>query len=204
MRSPREAGDEGPQALLSRARGLCRDDAADLPVAGDQGSVDGVGLLQKAHRFGEAADVAGIDQAAGPAGLPEQDKGDSLEAAARLHDDEPDAMGFAERRELCDAGRVVAEAARGSTRLDMRVEPLLGHIHSTDDLVHGNLPCACGWDRATIRSYVTEAMIPSSPTVVAGGGTGDIATLRVGWPPNPKRRRFHRTNSTSCRYKGAV
>src|SRR6476660_3565514 len=63
---------------------------------------------------------------------------------------------------------------------------------------------AIGGNQATVRSYVTVAKIPGSPTVVAGGGTGDIARLRVGWPSNPKRRRFHRTKSPLCRYKGAV
>src|SRR6476660_716964 len=63
---------------------------------------------------------------------------------------------------------------------------------------------AIGGNQATVRSYVTVAKIPGSPTVVAGGGTGDIARLRVGWPSNPKRRRFHRTKSSLCRYKGAV
>src|SRR6476619_1228306 len=62
---------------------------------------------------------------------------------------------------------------------------------------------AIGGNQATVRSYVTVAKIPGSPTVVAGGGTGDIARLRVGWPSNPKRRRFHRTKSSLCRYKGA-
>src|SRR6476659_1040618 len=62
---------------------------------------------------------------------------------------------------------------------------------------------AIGGNQATVRSYVTVAKIPGSPTVVAGGGTGDIARLRVGWPSNPKRRRFHRTKSPLCRYKGA-
>src|SRR4249919_2341523 len=63
---------------------------------------------------------------------------------------------------------------------------------------------AIGGNQATVRSYVTVAKIPGSPTVVAGGGTGDIARLRVGWPSNPKRRRFHRTKSPLCRYKGAA
>src|SRR6476619_4860882 len=63
---------------------------------------------------------------------------------------------------------------------------------------------AIGGNQATVRSYVTVAKIPGSPTVVAGGGTGDIVRLRVGWPSNPKRRRFHRTKSPLCRYKGAV
>src|SRR6476646_6833246 len=63
---------------------------------------------------------------------------------------------------------------------------------------------AIGGNQATVRSYVTVAKIPGSPTVVAGGGTGDIARLRVGWPSNPKRRRFHCTRSPLCRYKGAI
>src|SRR3954464_5252485 len=63
---------------------------------------------------------------------------------------------------------------------------------------------AIGGNQATVRSYVPVAKIPGSPTVVAGGGTGDIARLRVGWPSNPKRRRFHRTKSPLCRYKGAA
>src|SRR6476619_6159348 len=63
---------------------------------------------------------------------------------------------------------------------------------------------AIGGNQATVRSYVTVAKIPGSPTVVAGGGTGDIVRLRVGWPSNPKRRRFHCTKSSLCRYKGAV
>src|SRR5262249_13269332 len=57
---------------------------------------------------------------------------------------------------------------------------------------------------ATVRSYVTWRRSQSSPTVVAGGETGDIAT-RVGrWPPANALSRFHRTNSRRADTRGSL
>jgi hypothetical protein len=152
-----EAGDEGPQVLLGRARRRRRGGPPGLPEAGDHGGVDAVGLLQGAHRLGKAPHVAGIDEAAGLAGLPEQEEGEPLVAAARLHHDEPGALGSAEGAERGDAGRVVAKPLRGPARLDMSVEPILRNVHSTDDLVHGNLPCACDWWKPSDCSVVRDS-----------------------------------------------
>ena len=68
--------------------------------------------------------------------------------------------------------------------------------------VHGNLPCACDWSQATIRSCVTMAKIPGSSTVVAAGVSGDFAKPRVGWPSGSRLSRLHRTKPAPCRYKG--
>ena len=123
-----------------------------------------------------------VDEAAGQAGLPEQEEGEPLVAAARLHHDEPGALGSAEGAERGDAGRVVAKPLRGPARLEMGGEPILGDIHSTDDGVHGNLPCACDWWRPSDCSVVRDrAEIPGSPTVGAGGVSGDFARHRAGY-----------------------
>src|SRR5213078_3339989 len=69
------------------------------------------------------------------------------------------------------------------------IEVLLRNIYSTDSLGHGNLPCSCVCEPATFRSCVRTAKIPSSPTVVAGGWTGDIAERGAWRPPGPSLRR---------------
>ena len=147
-----------------------------MPEAGDHGGVDALVLLDGVHRLGKSPHVAGIDEAAGLAGLPEQEEGEPLVAAVRLHHDEPGALGSAEGAERGDAGRAVAKPPRGPARLDTSVEPILRNVHSTDDLVTVTcLARAIGGDQVTVRSYVTVASIPGPPTVVAGRGTGDIA-----------------------------
>src|SRR5439155_19571214 len=97
---------------------------------------------------------------------------------------------------------VVREAAADRAGLDAGIEACLGNIHSTNVLHHGNLPCACDCDPTTVRSYVTTAKIPGSPTVVAGGVSGDIAARFGRWPPAKALSRFHRTFCSMCRYKG--
>ena len=104
--------------------------------------------------------------------------------------------------EFGDTHRIVAKTARRASCPDFGVEPGFRNIHSTDDSVHGNLPCTCDCNQATIRSCVTMAKVPCSSTVVAGGASGDFATPRVGRPPDPRHSRFHRTKISSCRYKG--
>ena len=96
----------------------------------------------------------------------------------------------------------LSKALERSRWRHMGVQPALRNIHSTDDLVHGNLPCACDWRPTTVRSCVTVAKIPGSPTVVAGGLTGDIAKRRGRWPSASTLSRFHRTKHVPCRYKG--
>src|SRR3984885_13064317 len=71
-----------------------------------------------------------------------------------------------------------------------------------NDLHHGNLPCSCDRDPATVRSCVTTAKIPGSPTVVAGGASGDIAARFGRWPPAKALSRLHRTFCSMGRYKG--
>ena len=97
-----------------------------------------------AHRLGEAAHLAGIDEGAGQTFLPQKQERAALAAAGCLHRHKSRAMAAAKQRQLGDALRIVGEAAGRSARLDMRVQPILRNVHSTNDLVHGNLPCACG------------------------------------------------------------
>src|ERR1700756_3343839 len=68
---------------------------------------------------------------------------------------------------------------------------------STPQIVFFTVTClvhAIG-TQATVRSYVTWRRSQSSPTVVAGGVTGDIATRLGRWPPAKALSRFHRTNA---------
>ena len=111
-------------------------------------------------------------------------------------------MPAAEGRELGDPGYIIAKTLERSGWLHMGVQPVLRNIHSTDDLGHGNLPCAYDWNPTTVRSCVTVAKIPGSPTVVAGGLTGDIAKRRGRWPSASALSHFHRTEIALCRYKG--
>jgi hypothetical protein len=169
---------------------------------GDDGGIDPVGLLQIAHRLGKAAHLPGIDDGAGQLHRPEHGEGAAFAASARLHDHEFHSLLAAEAGQLLHSAGIIGKAPRRRAWQDVRIQPALRNIHSTDDLDHGNLPCSCDWSRATIRSYVTMAEIPGSPTVVAGGGTGDTASQWSGWPPGPLASRFHRTKSIRCRYKG--
>src|SRR5438477_7964738 len=107
----------------------------------------------------------------------------------------------AERHQIGDPGRVIIETREDGPGLNARIELGLRNIHSTNDIYHGNLPCSCDRDPATVRSCVTTAKIPGSPTVVAGGVSGDIAA-RFGRPsPAKALSRFHRTFCSMCRYK---
>ena len=109
-----------------------------------------------------------------------------------------------ERRQLGDPSRIIVETRQDCSRLDARIEPGLRNIHSTNDLHHGNLPCSCDRDPATARSCVTTAKIPGSPTVVAGGVSGDIAARFRRWPPVKALSRFHRTFCSMGRYKRVI
>lgn len=140
-----------------------------LRVAGDHGGIDPIGLFQEAHRLCKTAHAARIDESARQAQIPQQQQGQPLVAAAGLHDGKLDAMALTPSGQIGDACRIVTEAACRPVRLDMGIEPFFRNVHSTDGLVHGNLPCACDWSQATIRSYVTEAKIPGSSTVVTAG-----------------------------------
>src|SRR5882724_11303231 len=108
----------------------------------------------------------------------------------------------AERRQFGGPGRVIIETREDGPGLNAHIEPGLRNIHSTNDLHHGNLPCSCDRDPATVRSCVTTAKIPGSPTVVAGGVSGDIAARFGRWPPAKALSRFHRTFCSMGRYKG--
>src|SRR5450755_584342 len=75
---------------------------------------------------------------------------------------------------------------------------------STPQIVFFTVTClvhAIG-TQATVRSCVTWRRSQSSPTVVAGGGTGDIATRFGRWPPAKALSRFHRTNSGRADTRG--
>jgi hypothetical protein len=56
--------------------------------------------------------------------------------------------------------------------------------------------------QATVRSCVTWRRSQSSPTVDAGGVTGDIATRFGRWPPAKALSRFHRTDSIQADTRG--
>ena len=103
-------GNQSLEPLLGGARRRRRADPLDLGVMGDDAGIDVVGLLQEAHRLGKAAHVARIDQGAGLTLLPQQQEGQPLVAATRLHDDQLDAMVTTEGVEFGDTRRVVAEA----------------------------------------------------------------------------------------------
>src|SRR6186713_3139786 len=75
---------------------------------------------------------------------------------------------------------------------------------STPQIVFFTVTClvhAIG-TQATVRSYVTWRRSQSSPTVVAGGVTGDIATRLGRWPPAKALSRFHRTNDGRADTRG--
>ena len=77
---------------------------------------------------------------------------------------------------------------------------------STPQIVFFTVTClvhAIG-TQATVRSCVTWRRSQSSPTVVAGGGTGDIATRFGRWPPAKALSRFHRTNSGRADTRGTL
>src|SRR6266446_8450175 len=167
-------------------------------------SVDLVGLLQRAHRLGILPDVARIGDGAGQAFFPQQQKGPAFIATGRLHRHQLHPLLAAERCQRRDPGPIVPEAAADSPRFDAGIEPGLRNIHSTNDLHHGNLPCSCDRDLPTVRSCVTTAMIPGSPTVVAKGASGDVAARFGRWPPAKALSRFHRTFCSMGRYKGLL
>src|SRR6202035_1883803 len=161
-----------------------------------------VGLLQNAHRLGVAADAAWIGQSAGHACLPQQQERPALIAPCRLHHCQFRLMLTAERCKFGDPDCIIVETREDGPRLNARIERGLRNIYSTNGLHHGNLPCSCDRDPATVRSCVTTAKIPGSPTVVAGGVSGDIAARCGRWPPAKALSRFHRTFCSICRYKG--
>lgn len=166
---------QGFKALLTGSGQRRRPQILGFREAGDDAGIEPVGLLQHSHRLGIMAYAARIGHGAGHARFPQQQKRSAFVTAARLHRHQAGLVLAAERRQFSDPVGIVVETREDGPGLDAGIETGLRNIHSTNKLHHGNLPCSCDCDPATVRSYVTTAKIPGSPTVVAGGVSGDIA-----------------------------
>src|SRR6266536_3775490 len=198
-----EPDDQTLETALDFAGGRRRLEPLAMSEAGDDEGVDPVGLLEEAHRLGVLAHTSGIGDGTGRARLPQQCEGQAFVAAGGLHHHQLHLVLATEGGKLGNACGIVGEAGNGLTRHNAGIEVLLRNIYSTDSLGHGNLPCSCVCEPATFRSCVRTAKIPSSPTVVAGGWTGDIAERGAWRPPGPLATSILEQDSTTVsRYKG--
>lgn len=129
--------------------------------------------------------------------LRQKQEGRPFVAARCLHRHQLDTLRPAQIGQSANPCRIVAEALKETHGTHIGIQPILRNIHSTNHSVHGNLPCACGWNQATIRSYVTIAAIPGSSTVVTGGGKrATPPRLRLdGHPAEGTVTSFHRIRS---------
>ena len=155
-----QAGDAGAQLELGVGSQAERLGVFRLRIPGDHGGIDGVGLLQRTHALGKLPDGARVYDSHGEILLRKLSKGLLLIAAGGFHGDQFGLMGVAEGGQCVDALRVVGEGGGGAMLADARLQGLGSNIHSTNDSCHGNLPCKCDRNRATVRSYVTWAAVP--------------------------------------------
>ena len=107
--------------------------------------------------------------AQGMACLPQQQEGQPLIAAGRLHHHQSRPV----LRQKAPARRCRPRRCRNCCAVppgSMQASSQAFET-STPQMIfdHGNLPCRAIVNPATVRSYVTTAKIPGSPTVVAGG-----------------------------------
>ena len=138
-----EAGDEGAAVLLvGRGRGS-GSGMFDLGEVGDEGCVDGVCFLKRAHALCELADGAWVEDGDGEMLLGEQQEGLLFVAAGGFHGDQFDVVLLAEGGQMLDAFRVVGENGLCAARADGGLQGAGSNIDSTNDSCHGNLPCKC-------------------------------------------------------------
>src|SRR5262249_52069097 len=170
--------------------------------AGDDGGVDPVGLLQNTHRRGVSADVAGVGQRTADPCLPQLDERPSLVSATGLHHHQRDGMFTAEPAQFCDACRIVIEACKSTSRFDADIEPGLRDIHSTNRLLHGNLPCPCDRNSSDCSVVRDMAKIPKLTHGCSRRGKRATSPRALAGGHRPKRKSLPSHKSWPCRYKG--
>ena len=155
-----QAGDERAELIVCAGLGRMGDQfLVGCGILGDEGGVNGVGLFQPPHGLGEVAHGTRVAEGDGQAGGPELAIHAAFVTAAGFDGDPIDVVLLAEGQQIGDAGDGVGETL--AARVEENVEELRRNIDSTNDLGHGNLPCACdGMGLATVRSYVTWAAVP--------------------------------------------
>jgi hypothetical protein len=195
-----EPSDQGLQFLLGGAgRGLA-DQVLDLAVSGDDARVDPVGLFQQAQALGQPSHRARIDDGAGHALGPQQAEGQLLISAARLHHHQLDRVPVAERQQRLHALGRSLDADLGPLKTDARVQPLTRNVHSTDDLRHGNLPCACDWkssDCSVVRDRGGGPL--AHPRLQPEGSRAPAAAWGDRRPPIPPQRRSDHASALRSR-----
>ena len=130
-----------------------------MPNAG----VDLVGLLQEAHRLGETSHRARVDDRTGDARFPQEAEHHPLVSAGGLHHHQLDGVLAAKARRRSTPPWGVTSHLHQWTDRPARSRPssvFPETSYSTNDVCHSNLPCACGWNQATVRSCVTSAAVP--------------------------------------------
>lgn len=88
----------------------------DLGEEGDQGRVDGAGLLESAHALSELADRTRVQEGDGEAMAGQQRKGRAFVAASGFHRHEVDLVKLTEGDQKSDAFGVVGEARGRAVR----------------------------------------------------------------------------------------
>ena len=99
------------KGLDFRGRQRPDDGRNDLAETGQDRGIDGVGFGEDAERFGEVADLAGVDDDGRQRGGEQGADGCLLVVARRFEDDAVGGEGPRPLDQFGDAGRVVGEAA---------------------------------------------------------------------------------------------
>ena len=126
----------------------------------------------------------------------------SLVTAAGLHHHQRDGVFTAERGQFCNARRIVIEARKPMPGFDADIELGFRNVHSTNRLLHGNLPCPC--DRNSSDCSVVRDMA-KIPKLIRGCSRRGNGRLRhAPWPvatgQGAKSLPSHKF--WPCRYKG--
>jgi len=176
--------------LLVSGRRNQGSEALDGGEPSDQAGVAAVGFFQQAQALGKTTHRLRMQQQRWDAVGPEQGEGLLLVSSGGLPGDQVDMVMGAKGGQIGDAFWAVDKTVGGSIGPATDFQGTRGNIDSTNDLRHGNLPCACDCRPATVRSYVTTARAQRYSTVIAVGVTGAPCRARGLRPSAPSPRHF--------------
>src|SRR6185312_5794125 len=104
--------------------------------------------------------------------------------------------------QFCNACRIVIEACQPMRWLDADIEFGFRNVHSTNRLLHGNLPCPCDWNSSDCSVVRDMAKVPKLIRGCSRRGNGRLR--HAPWPvatgQGAKSLPLHK--SWPCRYKG--
>ena len=165
--------------------------------------IDAVGLLEDVHAFGEAAHRAWVGDGTGHALRPTTGR----RAASRIRRSPPSppARPGAVRQNAARAGDAfcsLLDLHGCPVPPDPGVQLLRGNIHSTNDLGHGNLPCAYDWEPSDCSVVRDTATVPKLTHGCCLRGYGRRRRARGPVATDPRAALLSSRRSAVSRYKG--